>query len=229
LIAVNDDRVSRINLFSKHASLISRGLEALVLLSLLTSAFPFALAQPIWWLRLSDSAVGLAPVILVAVILVRLSSMFYASDPSYLPMHGRHALRTARRWASVYALLIPLQLIGFTWLWFDSDSQVNARILQGETNRISLQQALAASASDRELQALLASTNLGPLPAFSSPSLADHKQQLTQALAANGAAFNTNLRSERSAMLANSIPGTLRVLLGSLIVGAILFTITRQL
>lgn len=88
---------------------------------------------------------------------------------------------------------------------------------------------MTTSTSDRELQALLAGVNLGPLPAISAGSLADHKQQLAKAIDANGAAFSANLSSERSAMLSNSIPGTLRVLLGALIVSALLFTITGQL
>jgi hypothetical protein len=67
------------------------------------------------------------------------------------------------------------------------------------------------------------------LAAITAGSLADHKQQLAKAIDANGASFSTNLSSEDSAMLRNSIPGTLRVLLGALIVGAILFTMTGQL
>ena len=54
--------------------------------------------------------------------------------------------------------------------------------------------------------------NLGPLPAISAGSLADHKQQLAKAIDSNGAAFSANLSSERSAMLRNSIPGTLRLI-----------------
>jgi hypothetical protein len=87
---------------------------------------------------------------------------------------------------------------------------------------------VAASTSDRELQALLAGSNSGPLPALSSGSLAQSKLELAQAIEVNGAAFSSKLRSERSALLTNSIPGTLRVLLGALIVSAILFTITLQ-
>jgi hypothetical protein len=56
------------------------------------------------------------------------------------------------------------------------------------------------------------------LAAITAGSLADHKQQLAKAIDANGASFSTNLSSERSAILRNSIPGTLRVLLGALIV-----------
>ncbi len=67
------------------------------------------------------------------------------------------------------------------------------------------------------------------LAAITAGSLADHKQQLAKAIDANGASFSTNLSSERAAMLPNSIPGTLRVLLGALIVSAIRFTMTGQL
>jgi hypothetical protein len=221
---VNNDRDPR-TVFSSHAILISRGLEALVLLTFIAGAIPFALAQPVWWLRLSDSAISLAPVILLAVILLRLSEVSIAATPT----PRRQGFRTASRWAFVYGLLIPLQLIAFTWLWFDSDRQVNASIRQGERNRFAIQKGVLGSSSDRELQALLAGVNLGPLPAITAGSLADHKQQLTKAIDANGAVFSASLRRERSAMLRNSIPGTLRVLLGALIVGAILFTITGQL
>lgn len=235
---MNNDRDPR-TLFSSHAILISRGLEALVLLTFIAGAIPFALAQPIWWLRLSDSAIGLAPVILLAVILLRLSSVQGPSDPSQSGHPSKATIpggpiprlrfRTASRWAIFYGLLIPLQLIAFTWLCFDSESQVNASIRQGETNRSALQRSLAASTSDRELQALLAGVNLGPLPAITAGSLADHKQQLAKAIDANGAAFSANLSKDRFAMLSISIPGTLRVLLGALIVSAILFTISAQL
>lgn len=116
---MNHDRDPR-TLFSSHAILISRGLEALVLRTLIAGAIPLALAQPIWWLRLSDSAVNLAPVILLAVILLRLSE---TSIPE-TPIPRRQGFRTPSRWAIVYGLLIPLQLIAFTWLWFDSERQV---------------------------------------------------------------------------------------------------------
>jgi len=221
-------------LFSSHARLISRGLEGLVLLTVLAGSIPLALAQPIWWLRLSDNAVGLAPVILLAVILLRLSSVLSAGEPSDLPIPGsstpaRRSFRTASRWAILYALLIPLQLIAFIWLWVDSDRQVSSRILQGEKTASALQRAVASSISDGELQSLLARSNAGPFPAITTGSLADHKQQLAQAIEANGAALSNNPSAERTEMLKDSIPGTLRVLLGALIVSAILFTITRQL
>jgi acyl-CoA synthetase (AMP-forming)/AMP-acid ligase II len=78
-----------------------------------------------------------------------------------------------------------------------------------------------------EAMALLARSNPGTLPSLAAGSLADHKQQLAQAIDAHTTAFNANLRGERSAMLTNSLPGSVRVLLGALIVSAILFMITQ--
>ena len=217
------------DVFAGNASPISRGLEGLVLITLVAGAIPLAMAQPIWWLRISDAAVNLAPVILLAVILLRLGSFFLATDSSEATTPDSRSFRTASRWAIVYGLLIPLQLFAFTWLWVDSDRQVNARILQGQRNGSALQRALMATTSEGELQALLDRSNPGPLPALNAGSLADHKQQLAKAIEANGEAFNANISAERSAMLTNSIPGTVRVVLGALIVSAILFTITRQI
>ena len=39
--------------------------------------------------------------------------------------------------------------------------------------------------------------------------------------------WNSDLRSERAAMLRNSLPGSLRVLIGAVIVSALLFTLRR--
>ena len=58
--------------FARHTQLLALALEALVLLSLLAGALPLNLAQPVWWLRLFDAAMNLAPVLLLAVILLAL-------------------------------------------------------------------------------------------------------------------------------------------------------------
>lgn len=51
-------------------------LEALALLSLVSGAFSLALTTPLWWLRLGDGAANLAPLLLMAVILLRFSSPY---------------------------------------------------------------------------------------------------------------------------------------------------------
>ena len=57
--------------FARHTQGLALALEDLVPLALLAGALPLALAHPVWWLRLSDAAVNLAPALLLAVILVK--------------------------------------------------------------------------------------------------------------------------------------------------------------
>ena len=78
---------------------------------------------------------------------------------------------------------MPLQLIGFAWLWADSDSQLSRLIRQGENTIAALLSRILASGSAADLQGLLAASNLGPLPPLESGSLADQKQQLSEAIA----------------------------------------------
>ena len=66
---------------------------------------PLSSSSPIWWLRLGDSLVNLAPVLLLAVILLRFANFTLNPDAD---------------WALVFALLVPLQLISFGSLWLAS-------------------------------------------------------------------------------------------------------------
>jgi hypothetical protein len=66
--------LDRREVFARHSLSSALVLEALVGLALLSGAFPFALANPIWWLRLSDAAVALAPALLLAVLALHLGS-----------------------------------------------------------------------------------------------------------------------------------------------------------
>ncbi|MFO0119431.1 MAG: hypothetical protein ACK512_04935 [Cyanobium sp.] len=73
-----------------------------------------------WWLRLSDAAVNLAPVLLLAVMVLRLGDVLLDGDADEARTSRRRHHQLASRWASVSALLVPLQLIGYAWLWADS-------------------------------------------------------------------------------------------------------------
>lgn len=215
--------------FTRHTRWLAMTLEALVLLALLASVIPLAPTQPIWWLRLSDATVNLAPVILMAVILLRVGSVLIDSQSNDAKTNGRRSYQLATRWAFVFALLVPLQLIGFAWLWADSDQQMNKQISDSETQSAELRTRLMASGSKSDLERLLAENNLGPLPRLKSESLADEKQQLSEAIAINISRFQSNLRTQRAAMLRNSIPGTLRGLIGAAIVSTFLFLLRKEL
>jgi hypothetical protein len=200
-----------------------------VLISLLASAVPLALAQPLWWLRISDAAVNLAPILLSAVILLRLGAVLLDNDSKDTKLSGRRSVQLASRWAFVFALLVPLQVIGYAWLWADSDSQLNRQINQGESGVAVLRSRIQASRSEAELSSLLAAANPGPLPPLQGGSLAERKQQLSEAIAINTSRISSSLRDQRAETLGTSLPGTLRVLFGAAIVSAFLFMLRRQI
>ena len=200
-----------------------------MLISLLASAVPLALAQPLWWLRISDAAVNLAPILLSAVILLRLGAVLLDNDSKDTKLSGRRSVQLASRWAFVFALLVPLQVIGYAWLWADSDSQLNRQINQGESGVAVLRSRIQASRSEAELSSLLAAANPGPLPPLQGGSLAERKQQLSEAIAINTSRISSSLRDQRAETLGTSLPGTLRVLFGAAIVSAFLFMLRRQI
>jgi hypothetical protein len=143
----------------------------------------------VWWLRISDAAVNFAPVLLLAVILLRLGYVLLDNDSEEglldndadeALISGRRSQQLASRWAFVFALLVPLQLIGYAWLWADSDSQLNRQINQGESGVAALHSRIMASSSEAELGSLLAAANPGPLPPLQGGSLAERKQQLSR-------------------------------------------------
>jgi len=215
--------------FARHTQWLALALEALVLISLLASAIPLAPAQPVWWLRLSDAAVNLAPVLLLAVMMLRLGDVLIDSNADEARTSGRRSHQLASRWAFLFALLVPLQLIGYAWLWADSNSQLNRQINQGESGVAALRSRIQASRSEAELSSLLAAANPGPLPPLQGGSLAERKQQLSEAIAINTSRISGSLRDQRAETLRTSLPGTLRVLFGAAIVSAFLFMLRRQI
>ena len=214
---------------SAHARRLAVVLEVLALLALVSGFFPLAIASPIWWLRLGDSLVNLAPVLLLAVILLRFASLYLnPDDDDDWRALSRQTVQLAGRWGLVFALLVPLQLISFGWLWFDSADKLSAQLNQATTELSGLRNRVNAAGSGAELQRLQASTIPGLLPPLIPGSLAQQKAQLSESLDLNRSGLQTNLNRQRTSTVVNSLPGTLRVLLGATIVAAFLFTIRRH-
>lgn len=209
--------------FARHTRWLALALEALVFLTLLTGAIPLAPGQPVWWLRLSDAVVNQAPVLLLAVLGLCVGCVLANPESSEAQISGRRSHQLAHRWAWIFALLMPLQLVGFAWLWADSDNQINRQITLGETNVSALRSRIGASASESELRSLLGSANLGSMPPLRSGSLADQKQQLSEAIAGQASRLSSELREQRAAMLRGTLPGTVRVFFGAGVVSAVLF------
>jgi hypothetical protein len=212
-----------------HARRLAVVLEVLVLLGLFSGIFPLAVVSPIWWLRLGDSIVNLAPVMLLAVILLRVASLYLNPDDDEDRFTlSRQTVQLASRWALVFALLVPLQLISFGWLWFDSGDKLSQQLNQATTQLAGLRNRLNAASSVAELQRLQASTIPGLLPPLIPGSLLQQKAQLIEALDLRRSGLQNNLNRQRTSAVVNSIPPTLRVLLGATIIAAFLLTIRRH-
>jgi hypothetical protein len=212
-----------------HARRLAVVLEALALLALVSGAFPLAFSSPIWWLRLGEALVNLAPVLLLAVILLRFASFTLKSDADEdRNTLKRQTVQLASRWALVFALLVPLQLISFGSLWIASGNELSDQLNQTSSQLAGLRDRLNAASSEAELQQIQSSTIPGLLPPLVPGTIPQQKAQLTEALDLSRSRLKANLSRQRTFAVVNSIPGTLRVLLGATIVAAFLRTIRRH-
>ena len=214
---------------SAHARRLAVVLEVLALLALVSGAFPLAVASPIWWLRLGEALVNLAPVLLLAVILLRFASLYLNpdDDDDWFALSGQ-TVQLASRWALVFALLVPLQLISFGSLWIESGNQLSQELSKNSTALTALRNRVNAASSEAELQQIQSSTIPGLLPPLMPGSIPQQKAQLTEALDLSRTRLQVNLSRQRTSAVVNSIPRTLSVLLGATIVSAFLRTIRRH-
>jgi hypothetical protein len=208
-----------------HASIVVTAPDT----GLFSGAFPLAVASPIWWLRQGLSLINLAPVLLLAVILLRVASLYLNpdDDDDWLALSGQ-TVQLASRWALVFALLVPLQLISFGSLWLASGNELSDQLNQTSSQLAGLRNRLNAASSEAELQQIQSSTIPGLLLPLVPGSIAQQKTQLTEALDLSHSRLKANLSRQRTSTVVNSIPGTLRVLLGATIVAAFLRTIRRH-
>jgi hypothetical protein len=214
---------------SAHARRLAVVLEVLALLALVSGAFPLAVSSPIWWLRLGEALVNLAPVLLLAVILLRFASLYLNpdDDDDWFALSGQ-TVQLASRWALVFALLVPLQLISFGSLWIESGNQLSQELSKNSTALTALRNRVNAASSEVELQQIQSSTIPGLLPPLMPGSIPQQKAQLTEALDLSRTRLQVNLSRQRTSAVVNSIPRTLSVMLGATIVSAFLRTIRRH-
>ena len=214
---------------SAHARRLAVVLEMLALLALVSGAFPLAFSSPIWWLRLGEALVNLAPVLLLAVILLRFANFTLNPDDDEDRLSlTRQTVQLASRWALVFALLVPLQLISFGSLWIESGNQLSQELSKNSTALTALRNRVNAASSEAELQQIQSSTIPGLLPPLMPGSIPQQKAQLTEALDLSRTRLQVNLSRQRTSAVVNSIPRTLSVIMGATIVSAFLRTIRRH-
>lgn len=214
---------------SAHARHLAVVLEILALLALVSGAFPLAFSIPIWWLRLGEALVNLAPVLLLAVILLCSANFTLNPDDDEDRFNlTNQTVQLASRWALAFALLVPLHLISFGSLWIESGNQLSQELSKNSTAFTALRSRVNAASSEVELQQIQSSTIPGLLPPLMPGSIPQQKAQLTEALDLSRYRLQANLSRQRTSAVVNSIPRTLSVLLGATIVSAFLRTIRRH-
>ena len=214
---------------SAHARHLAVVLEILALLALVSGAFPLAFSTPIWWLRLGEALVNLAPVLLLAVILLCSANFTLNPDDDEDRFNlTNQTVQLASRWALAFALLVPLHLISFGSLWIESGNQLSQELSKNSTAFTALRSRVNAASSEVELQQIQSSTIPGLLPPLMPGSIPQQKAQLTEALDLSRYRLQANLSRQRTSAVVNSIPRTLSVLLGATIVSAFLRTIRRH-
>jgi len=214
---------------SAHARYLAVVLEILALLALVSGAFPLAFSTPIWWLRLGEALVNLAPVLLLAVILLCSANFTLNPDDDEDRFNlTNQTVQLASRWALAFALLVPLHLISFGSLWIESGNQLSQELSKNSTAFTALRSRVNAASSEVELQQIQSSTIPGLLPPLRPGSIPQQKAQLTEALDLSRYRLQANLSRQRTSAVVNSIPRTLSVLLGATIVSAFLRTIRRH-
>jgi hypothetical protein len=107
-------------------------------------------------------------------------------------------------------------------------SRCTQELSKNSTALTALRNRVNAASSEAELQQIQSSTIPGLLPPLMPGSIPQQKAQLTEALDLSRSRLQANLSRQRTGTVVNSLPGTLRVLLGAAIVAAFLFTIRRH-
>jgi len=216
------------SIFTGHLRLLSRALQWLVVLSLLVTAFPLALNNPGWYLRMGDTAVSNSPVLLLAVLILILEHVFLSNDEN-----PNEIIQITDRltgiWALVFALVVPLQLIAYGWLWVASGSQLNSRLKAAETKMATVRSQIRGSRNEADLRRILTATNNGNAPSLEPSSLSDQKQRIDQTINLKLMNLRIDLNARRNELLAGTIPGVIKTAIGAAIVSTTLLTIKREL
>lgn len=216
------------SIFIRHLRLISTTLEWLVVLSLAATAIPLTPSNPGWYLKFADTAISNSPIILLAVLTILLARVFFPDDES--PHEVLQAAESlAGRWALIFAVIIPLQLMAYGWLWVVSGKQVNNQLQQAESKLSIVRSKIRTSRSKDELTRIFREPSIGSAPTLGDLSLNDEKKRLNEKIDVDLLALRSNLNARRNEILAGSFAGVIKTAIGAAIVSTTLVTIKREL
>lgn len=214
-------------MFIQHLRRLSSVLEWLVILSLMATSIPVAATNPGWYLKITDTAVSNSPVLLLSILILLLARIFLPEDESPDAIMKATDWLTGR-WVLLFAMVVPLQIIAYGWLWVDSGLQLSAQLQQAESNLSSVRNKIKASQSTEELRRFLLTINNGNAPTLNEGSLDEQKKQVNAIINVDLLKLRNSLDYRRNELLAGSIAGTLKTMIGAAIVSATLLTIKRE-
>jgi type VI protein secretion system component VasK len=203
-------------------------LHWLVILTLASAAFPLNPSRPEWYLRLGDASVGNAPVLLLMFLmfLLLLTRVFQGEKGLE---EEKSILRMSRLWSILFAVIVPLQVACFVWLWVGSGSQVQQQIQEAKVQMNRLKHQVDASGDVAQLNQVLANANNGRIPSLPMGSLTEQKQQLRESIGFNFTRLQAELNNSRNRMLSDRLPGVLRTAIGAALISRALKAINSSL
>lgn len=196
-----------------------------MILTLASAVFPLNPSRPEWYLRLGDASVGNSPVLLLMFLLLLLARLFQREMGSKVK---ESILRLSRLWSLLFAVIVPLQVACFVWLWVGSGSQVKQQIRETKVQMDQLERQVEASGDVAQLNQVLANANNGRIPPLPLGSLAQQKQQLRQSIGFNFTRLQSELNNGRNRMLSDRIPGVLRTAIGAALISRALKAINSS-
>ena len=218
-----ENRESR---FSGYTVTIAGALHLLFVLALLSSALPLQPVTPVWYLRLADAAVSNAPVLLIAIYLfkfTRPSSSDHYKGGKKLPKLSR----LLGFWFAFYAILIPLQLLSYGWLFTSSSDGLQRQMSESRRTMETLKKRVQLSPSVDALAYTFREISIAPTIGKQAP-LDDQRREALQLIDMQFAKFESGLRSQRIKMIVDLIPGVLRTSVGGTIVIFALLAMKRD-
>lgn len=199
--------------------IIARVVFVIFTLSCLAAFFPYQPWDPLWYLKVGQVAVDFSVTLLFALVLALMARFFSTrtAKPSGQKKNIQRFVVTA---LVVYALLVPIQLIGYGVHWYKTGRQNRMVIKNAETQLAALTKQIRAASTESQLQAIVGNP-VSPSPQMANPvSLAQQKTNLIKELEGPLFQLRTNLANQRKEHLIPLGVGTAKGVLGA---GAIAF------
>lgn len=194
--------------------ILSRALLLLIVVGLFTALFPFQPWQPAWHLKLGQAGFEYGATCLLA-FLIALLAEFFEPDVDRALLRRMRLLTVANLAIVIFLLLIPMQVVSYGQLWFDSASQTQARIGGLTDNLTKLRQGIRGAGSVAELNAVMLEVKATPSAVLSGLPLPEQKRRLIESMDLQQSQLSEQFSQDRQQKLISLFFSTLRGVLGA--------------